>query len=85
MGLPAEALAKAGFLLTRHCCHDKPSVMAAKREVLAELGNVIVQAAKVVKERNTRTQLRAQWMKVLVDSSKAYAAIEDAGPAPKKK
>ena len=59
--------------------------MAAKKEVLAELGNVIVQAAKIVRERNTRTQLRQQWMRVLVESSKAYADISDAGPPAGKK
>ena len=59
--------------------------MASKTMVLAELGNVVVQAAKVVKKPGTPTQERQRWMKVLVESSNAYAAINDAGPAPKKK
>jgi len=59
--------------------------MASKTIVLAELGNVVVEATKIVKNKNTRTPLREQWMKVLVNSSKAYASISDAGPAPKKK
>lgn len=59
--------------------------MASKTVVLAELGNVVVDAAKIVKNKNTRTPLRNEWMKILVESSKAYADIHDAGPTPKKK
>lgn len=59
--------------------------MASKTIVLAELGNVVVQAAKVVKEKNTPTQKRQQWLKVLTEASEAYAAISDAGPAPRKR
>ncbi len=59
--------------------------MASKTIVLAELGNVVVAAAKVVKNKNTRTPLRKEWMKVLVESSKAYADILDAGPSTKKR
>lgn len=59
--------------------------MASKTIVLAELGNVVVEAAKVVKNKNTRTPLRKEWMQVLVDASKAYADIHDAGPSAKKK
>ncbi len=55
--------------------------MASKTMVLAELGNVVVQAAQVVKKPGTPTQERGRWMKVLVESSKAYASISDAGPS----
>lgn len=53
--------------------------------VLAELGNVVVQAAKIIKEKNTPTQKRAQWLKVLVEASEAYADINDSGPPPRKR
>ncbi len=59
--------------------------MATKQIVLAEIGNVVVQAAKVVKKPGTSTPERTRWMKVLVESSKAYADVLDAGPAPRKK
>lgn len=53
--------------------------MATKTMVLAELGNVVVQAAKVVKKPGTPTQERTRWMKVLVEASQAYAAVAKAG------
>ncbi|MCF6311859.1 MAG: hypothetical protein L3J39_05350 [Verrucomicrobiales bacterium] len=59
--------------------------MASKTMVLAELGNVVVQAAKIVKEKNTPTQKRTQWLKVLIEASEAYADINDSGPPPKKR
>ena len=59
--------------------------MASKTIVLAELGNVVIEAAKVVKNKNTRTPLRKEWRQVLIEASKAYADIHDAGPSPKKK
>ena len=71
--------------MTWNYFYDKPIIMASKTIVLAELGNVVVQAAKVVKKPGTPTPERARWMKVLVESSKAYADIHDAGSAPKKK
>ena len=49
--------------------------MASKTIVLAELGNVVVHAAKIVKKTGTPTQERARWMKILVESSAAYAAV----------
>jgi len=71
--------------LTWNYFYDKPIIMASKTIVLAELGNVVVQAAKVVKKPGTPTPERTRWMKVLVESSKAYASIDDAGPVPGKK
>lgn len=59
--------------------------MASKTIVLAELGNVVIEAAKIVKNKNTRTPLRKEWMKVLVESAKAYADINDSSPPLKKK
>jgi hypothetical protein len=53
--------------------------MATKTIVLEELGNVVVQAAKVVKKPGTPTQERTRWMKVLVEASQAYAAVAKAG------
>ncbi len=59
--------------------------MASKTIVLAELGNVVVQAAKVVKKPGTPTAERQRWLKVLTEASEAYASISDAGPAQRKR
>jgi len=49
--------------------------MASRKIVLAELGNVVVEASKKCKDAMTLKQARKEWLEVLEKSSKAYAVV----------
>jgi hypothetical protein len=56
--------------------------MASKKLVLAELGNVVMEASKKCKDPMTPKIARKEWLIVLEKSAKAYADISSI-PAPK--
>ncbi|NWK55539.1 hypothetical protein HW115_07945 [Verrucomicrobiaceae bacterium N1E253] len=56
--------------------------MAAKRTVLGELGNVVLESAKKVKDPMTSKDKRKEWLEVMEKASAAYAAIDQTGQDP---
>jgi len=59
--------------------------MASKKLVLAELGNVVLEASKKCKDSHTPKLARKEWLEVLEKSSKAYADISNSGSSQKPK